>query len=546
MNADRMVDYQETCETFRWPRPERFNFATDVMDEWTVRQPGRLALLCVSPTGGEQRRTFRELADNSRGAAALLKSMGLKRGDVLLLILPAVPAWWELITACLRMGIVASPGTTQLSAKDIAYRIQASNAAGIVTDAANCTKVENVEDRCPSLVSKLLTDGHRDGWYCYPDELESHEGDCDSVSTAGDENALCYFTSGTTGFPKMVMHTQASLGIGHQVTGRYWLGLQPGDLHWNIGDPGWAKAAYSSYFGPFSCGASVFADAPPKFDARRALGLLGTYAVTHLCAAPTVYRMLVLENFAEYEMPALKRCFAAGEPLNPETIEKWKAGTGHRISEGYGQTETVLLCASFDCIEYKPGSMGKQSPGFDLQIVDDEGEILPPGVEGQIAVRVKPERPVGILKEYWKSEEKNRQTFVGNFYLTGDRAVKDEDGYFWFVSRADDIILSAGYRIGPFEVESALLEHPSVVESAVVSSPDEQRGEIVKAFVVLKANVSPTEKLKEELQEHVKFVTAPYKYPRKIEFVTELPKTVSGKIRRVELRAREWAARKRT
>jgi acyl-coenzyme A synthetase/AMP-(fatty) acid ligase len=361
-----------------------------------------------------------------------------------------------------------------------------------------------------------------------------------AADTAPDDDALCYFTSGTTGYPKMAIQTQG-YGLAHQITGRYWLDLRPDDVHWNLSDTGWAKAAWSSYFGPWTCGATIFVHHAEGFDPKRSLEVLAQYPITTFCGAPTIYRMVVLQDLSQYEFKTLRHCVGAGEPLNPEVIETWQRATGLVIRDGYGQTESVLLCASFPCLEPRFGSMGKPSPGIDLAVIDDDGSVLPAGREGDVAVRVKPARPPGLFKEYRGDEERTQKAFRGDWYLTGDRAYVDEDGYFWFVGRADDVILSAGYRIGPFEVESALLEHPAVVESAVVSSPDDMRGEVVKAFVVLAAGVAGSDELVKTLQDHVKHVTAPYKYPRKIEFVASLPKTVSGKIRRVELREREWA-----
>jgi acetyl-CoA synthetase/medium-chain acyl-CoA synthetase len=338
----------------------------------------------------------------------------------------------------------------------------------------------------------------------------------------------------------MVVHTHASIGLGHEVTGKYWLDLRPGDLHWNISDSGWAKAAWSSFFGPWQCGATLLVQqSSGKFAAPEILRFLATYPVTTLCGPPTVYRMLVQEDLSDVRCPTLRHCVAAGEPLNPEVIETWREKTGLVIRDGYGQTETVLLCGNFPPLPVRPGSMGKATPGFDLAVIDEAGERRPPGKEGDIAIRVEPERPLGLFKEYWKNPEAMAASFTHGWYRTGDRGMTDEDGYFWFVGRADDVIISAGYRIGPFEVESALIEHPAVAEAAAVASPDPVRGAVVKAFVVLAAGHAPSDALAAELQEHVKRVTAPYKYPREVEFVKDLPKTISGKIRRMDLRERE-------
>jgi len=337
----------------------------------------------------------------------------------------------------------------------------------------------------------------------------------------------------------MTIHTH-NYAIGHQNTGKYWLNLTPDDLHWNISDTGWAKAAWSSYFGPWNRGASVFVHDSKGFSSADTLAMFSRHPITTMCGAPTIYRLLVLEDLDAVDFGSLRHSVGAGEPLNPEVIDVWKKATGLTIRDGYGQTESTILCGNFLGVEPRFGSMGKPSPGIDLQVVDEQGNILPPNKEGDIAVKIYPEKPPGLFKEYKNEPEKTAKSFRGEWYLTSDRAYVDDDGYFWFVGRDDDVILSSGYRIGPFEVESALIEHDAVAESAVVSSPDEKRGEVVKAFVILTAGQQGSDALTKELQDYVKKMTAPYKYPRKIEFVKTLPKTVSGKIRRVELREAEW------
>lgn len=534
-----MQDYNQTHAEFRWPRPARYNFARDVIDRRAAEQPEHPALWWVDDHGTELKRTFADIAAASRRLANVLTLAGVKRGDTVLLILPRVPEWWESLAGCLRMGAVAAPGTVQLSAKDLEYRIQAAGAVAVITDEANATKIDSIAAHCPTLKARLLVGQGRFDWMTWEGVVNAASDQFDAADTAADEDALCYFTSGTTGYPKMCIHAH-NYGLGHQVTGKYWLDLKPEDLHWNISDTGWAKAAWSSFFGPWNQGATLFVHHTGGFNAKRTMELLEQYPVTTMCGAPTIYRMLVLEELARYRPKALRHCVGAGEPLNPEVIEVWKRATGLTIRDGYGQTETVILCGSFPGIEPRFGSMGKPAPGITLAIVDEDGVELPADTEGNIGVKVKPEPPLGLFKEYRGAPDKTAATRVGDWYLTGDRAYRDADGYFWFVSRADDVIISAGYRIGPFEVESALIEHPAVAESAVVASPDETRGEVVKAFVVLAPGFTPSDALKKEIQEHVKNVTAPYKYPRKLDFVTELPKTVSGKIRRVELRQKEW------
>lgn len=538
-----MTDYDKTYAEFKLDVPEYYNFASDLMDKW-AQDPQKLAMWWIDDFGGDVKKTFLDLSNESKKVCNMLAAQGIKQGDVVIVILPRLIEWWLVNLACLRMGAVISPGTTQLTAKDIKFRFEAADCVCIITDEAIAPKVDEVVAQCPTVKSRIIVGSQRDGWVNFADAFNAASDVYETAKTKADDNAILYFTSGTTGYPKMTVHTHASYPIGHSITGRFWLDLGPDDLHWNLSDTGWAKAAWSSLYGPWSMGAAIFVHDANRFDTKKTLELLGKYPITTMCGAPTNYRMLVLEDLKAYTYPSLRHCVGAGEPLNPEVIETWKAATGITIRDGYGQTESVLLAGSYPCIEPRFGSMGKPSPGFDIQVIDEDGNVLPPNTEGDIAIRVKPVRPVGLFREYWKSPEKTAAVYRGDWYITGDRAYKDEDGYLWFVGRADDVILAAGYRIGPFEVESALLEHDAVIESAVVSSPDDLRGEVVKAFVVLAQGYEASDALAKELQDYVKKVTAPYKYPRKIEFATALPKTVSGKIRRIELREAEWAKKK--
>ena len=537
--AHKMTDYDSTYDSFRYDVPKYFNFAGDVFDKW-AEDPNKLAVWWVDDAGVEIKRTFRELSVTSKKLASALTAQGIRQGDVVMLILPRNIEWWEAFTACIRMGAVVSPGPTQLTSKDLVFRANTAEAVCIITNQALAERFDTVVDDCPSVKSRIVITKPREGWAFYNDIVAEASDAFSTARTLSQDSCIVYFTSGTTGFPKMALHTHATYPIGHLTTGKYWLDLGEDDLHWNISDTGWAKAAWSSYFGPWNCGAAQFIHHTDRFDPVKTLELLSKYPVTTLCAAPTIYRMLVLQDLGRFTFPSLRHCVGAGEPMNPEIIEAWKQATGCTIRDGYGQTETVLLCGSFPCIEPKLGSMGKPSPGVELRVIDNEGNIVPPNTEGDIAVRVKPSRPVGLFKEYWKEPDRTASVYKGDWYLTGDRAYVDDDGYFWFVGRSDDVILTSGYRIGPFEVESALIEHPAVAESAVVSSPDDMRGEVVKAFIILAPGYTGSSEMAKELQNHVKKVTAPYKYPRKIEFVDSLPKTVSGKIRRVELRSREW------
>jgi len=536
-----LTDYDRAVREFRLDVPERFNFARDVVGSW-AQNPEKLAMLWLGPDGAERRLTFREFAERSDRFAQALQRSGVRPGDRVMVQLPRIPEWWEVLLGCFKAGAVAVPGTVLLTAKDIQYRTALADGVAYVTDAEGAAKVDQIRGECPSLDRLFQVAGEpvSEGWRSYAGELEEADGRHQPVDTASDDPALIYFTSGTVGNPKMVLHTHASYPIGHRITGSFWLDLKPDDLHLNLSETGWAKAAWSSFFGPWNMGAALFVqDARGRFNASETLDLFESYPITTFCAPPTAYRMLVQEDLSRRNPRALRWCVGAGEPLNPEVIETWERGTGHLIRDGYGQTETVLLCGNFPSLEVKPGSMGKPSPGMNVAVIDDEGMPLPPGSEGDIAVRMRPERPVGLFKEYWRNPAATEASRRGDWYVTGDRAYVDAEGYFWFVGRADDVIISAGYRIGPFEVESALIEHPAVVECAVVGKGDPMRGTIVKAYVILAPGHSESEALTQELQEHVKSVTAPYKYPREVEYVRELPKTISGKIRRVELRAEQ-------
>ncbi len=544
-----MTDYEAERRNFHLDVPEYFNFATDVIGKWAA-DPNKLAMLWLGQHGEERSLTFVHFAQQSSRAANALAALGIQKGDRVLVMLPRIPEWWETVLGLIKLGAVAIPCTTLLTAKDIQFRAEIADARAFITDNEGAQKFDQVRAECPSVRFTVLTDEggegseRQEGWTSYHQITSRAEPEFSGPKTSSSDPCLIYFTSGTVGYPKMVLHTQASYPIGHTITAKYWLDLHEEDLLWNVSEMGWAKAAWSNLFGPWLMGAAMFIqDARGKFNALEMLEMLHRYPITTLCAPPTVYRMLVLDEPLAYlranPPKALRHCVGAGEPLNPEVIKVWHEATGMTIRDGYGQTETVLLCGNFPPLVVKPGSMGKPCPGFDVSVIDhDEGE-LPPNKEGDIAVRVKPQRPTWMFQEYWHNPEASAACVRGDWYITGDRAYKDEDGYFWFVGRADDVIITAGYRVGPFEVESALKEHPAVAESAVIASPDPMRGEIVKAYVILAPGYTASSELAIEIQELVKRVTAPYKYPRDIEFVESLPKTISGKIRRVELREME-------
>jgi acyl-coenzyme A synthetase/AMP-(fatty) acid ligase len=538
-----MTDYEATRRAFRLEVPERFNFARDVVGAWSERDPDRLALLAVDPVGASPRRfSFGDLARASDRAANFLAAQGIGRGDRVFVMLPRIPEWHVVMLACMKLGAVPMPGTSLLTGRDIAFRVERAGAIAAIVDEEGVPKVDEVRERCQTLRTSICVGaGAGIGWLDWSEGLErASDAAPDPVPTLAEDPLVLYFTSGTTGYPKMVLHTQASYGIGHEITARFWQDLHPGDLHWTVTDMGWAKAAWGALFGQWRLGAAVFLwDVRGRMDLDRAFRLIEEYGVTTFCAPPTVFRSAVLMDLSAYRWGALRHVVAAGEPLNPEVIRVWRGATGLTIHDGYGQTETVNLVANYRCLPVREGSMGKPTPGFDVRIVDDDGLPLGPGETGHIGVRVAPERPVGLFREYWRDEDATRDSVRGDFYDTGDTAYADDEGYLWFVGRTDDVITSSAYRIGPFEVESAIIEHRAVAEAAVVGKPDPLRGEIVKAFVALKPGYEASDELARDIQEFVKRTTAPYKYPREVEFVDELPKTVSGKIRRVELRQRE-------
>jgi acyl-coenzyme A synthetase/AMP-(fatty) acid ligase len=535
--AHYMTDYAATRRAFRLEVPERFNWAFDTFDSW-ARDPGKLAMLWVSADGQPRRFTFAELAERSRRFANVLGGLGVGPGERVLVVLPRVSAWWEILLGCLRGLAVSVPGTTLLTPKDIQYRLAVSEASVVVTDEDDTWKVDRVLAECPSVRHRIVVGRAGGGWLEYEALMARASDRLAHPHNPSADPMMIYFTSGTAGPPKMVLHTHASYPIGHVITGRYWLDNTPDDLHWSISDTGWAQAAWTCFFAPWNMGAAIFIwDArSKKFEPGEALEMLERHPVTTFLAPATAFRMFAQEPLRRRRFRTLRHCISGGEALNAEVIAAWREGTGHHIHEGYGQTETVLLAATFPAILWKPGSMGRAAPGHEIAIVDDEGQERPRDTEGDIAVRVVPERPIGMFREYWRNPEETARCHRGDWYVTGDRAVMDADGYLWFVGRADDVINSASYRIGPFEIESALIEHPAVAEAAVVGKPDALRGEIVKAFVVLAPGREPSAALTAELQEHVKTVTAPYKYPREVEFVSDLPKTISGKVRRTALR----------
>ena len=534
-----LSSYDEARASFHIEVPDRFNPVVDIVERWAAEAPDDLALLSLGPDGATvAEHTAAALAAEAQAVARALLAQGLRPGDPVFIMLPRVPAWYAAMLGVIRIGGVPMPGTNQLTSRDISYRIRAADGIAAITDAAGVEKIDAIEEDLPSLRLKLSWNaGEHDGWLDF-DALAAGAGDAGlpASPTAKDDPLILFFTSGTVSYPKLVLHTQ-EYGLGHVSTARFWHDLRPGDRHWTVTDTGWAKAAWGGLFGQWHERATVVQVALGKPDPDTILRIIRDAQITSFCAPPTLYRLLVQTDLAAHDLSVLRHCTSAGEPLNPEVIRAWKDGTGGlTVYDGYGQSETTCLSANYPAMPVRPGSMGRPVPGWTIDVLDDDGNRAPNDTVGHIAVQVTDPRPVGLFREYYRDENANRTAFRDGWYYTGDKAWRDQDGYLWFEGREDDVITSSAYRIGPFEVESALIEHPAVMEAAVVGKDDPERTQIVCAFIVLAEGYEGSDELAAELQRHSKELTAPYKYPREIHFVEELPKTVSGKIRRTELR----------
>ena len=538
--------YDDFNKKFRIDRPQSFNFAYDVVDRIAEAEPERLAVLWTDETGACMRYTFGRLKEDSDRAANLFASLGLRKGDKVMLMLRRHLEFWSIIIALHKLGAVAVPATHLLTEKDVVYRVNAAKIQMMVVspkDEGVLRSAEVALDKCESLKTIMVSAGERAGFVSYERELPKQSAVWQKpTGDAYPHNhnlLLLYFTSGTTGMPKMVTHDHF-YPLGHIVTSLYWQQCIDGGLHFTISETGWAKSVWGKLYGQWLTGSAVFVYDFERFIAKDILRQMATYGVTTFCAPPTMYRYMLQENFAGYDLSKLQHCAVAGEPLNPDMAAEWEKRTGITLLEAFGQTELVVTLATFPFMKACPGSMGKPSPIFDVDLVDDSLQSCPAGVTGEIVLRTsESERPIGMFAGYYNDPELTKTVWDNGVYHTGDLAWRDEWGYYWYVGRADDVIKSSGYRIGPFEVESALLEHPAVLETAITAAPDPLRGQVVKATVVLKPGYEAGDALVKELQEHVKRTTAPYKYPRIIEFVSELPKTISGKIRRVEIRAKD-------
>jgi acetyl-CoA synthetase len=538
--VDEFFDHQGKLIDYKLKYPTDFNFAYDIVDEIAKLQPQRKALVWCNPRGEERIFTYGDLKRYSDKTANMLREKGINKGDLVMVILKRHYQFWFIILALHKLGAVIIPATFLLTAHDVVYRANASGAKAVICTGEGdvAAHVDEALDECPGLKTRIMVNGERPGWDDFMTDMESADDTFERVRTKIDEPMILYFSSGTTGNPKMALHNY-TYALGHLTTAKYWQNVDPDGLHFTIADTGWGKAVWGKLYGQMIMGSCVFTYDMDKFIPAEILALLQKYSITSLCCPPTMFRFLLQEDVASYDLSSLKYCTIAGEALSPDVFNKWYELTGVKLMEGFGQTETTVMIANIIGSQPKPGSMGKPMPHYDIDIVDEDCKSVATGVTGEIVIRTDKKIPEGLFVCYYRDENKTREAWSDNVYHTGDTAWKDEDGYFWYVGRTDDVIKSSGYRIGPFEIESVLAEHPAVMECAVTGVPDELRGNLVKATIVLKSNFEPTEELKKELQEFVKKVTAPYKYPRIIEFVKELPKTVNGKIRRVEIRQQD-------
>ncbi|HDQ40692.1 MAG TPA: acyl-CoA synthetase [Desulfonatronum sp.] len=536
-------NYDHFVQSYQMDVPKYYNFAFDFLARTAAEDPKRPAMVHVADDGSRREYSMDFFEQASNKLANALRLQGLRKGDRVMLILHRRVEFWVSMLALHKLGAVAVPSPALLTATDIAYRVNFARIRAAIVDHGVVTAVCQARPDCPGLRILLQVGETRppEGWLDYTALCRDASPDFPRPADAagGRDSLLIFFSSGTTGPPKMVEHTH-TYPLGHFITGSHWHDLRPGDLHLTVADTGWGKAVWGKFYGQWMAKAVIFVyDFRGKFDPAKLLHVLAEHNVTSFCAPPTVYRFLVRQNLDDYDLNSLRHCTTAGELLNEGVFHAWKKATGLPIYEGYGQTETTLQIATFPFMLPKPGSVGKPCPGWDVVLLNDESHPCAPGEEGEICIRLNGTDPLGLFTGYLDEPKKTAQVRMDGFYHTGDKAWMDEDGYFWFLGRVDDLIKSSGYRIGPFEVESVLITHPAVVEAAVTGVPDPDRGQVVKATVVLGTGHVPSGELTRELQAHVKQNTAPYKYPRIIDYVTELPKTISGKIKRAEIRDRD-------
>ena len=522
--------------------PENFNFAYDVMDAWAEEAPEKLAILWTNDQGEEIRTTYGQLKEQTDQAASYLQSLGIGKNDPVMLILKRHYEWWVIMLALCKIGAIVIPATHMLTKHDIVYRNTRASVKAIICakDDYIISQIKLAMPESPT-VKQYITLGDEEGFHNWTKEWQQAPKFVKpAFVNENDDTMLMYFTSGTSGEPKMVAHDYL-YAMGHLSTGCFWHNLHEGSLHLTVADTGWGKAVWGKFYGQWFAGATVFVFDHEKFNADTLLRQIEKYRVTSFCAPPTIYRFMIREDLSKYDLSSLEYCCTAGEALNPAVFDKFYEKTGIKMMEGFGQTETTMTLGTFPWMEPKPGSMGIPNAQYDIDLLRADGTSCEDGEKGEIVIRVGDKKPIGLFKGYYRDEEKTREAWHDGIYHTGDMAWRDEDGYYWFEGRIDDVIKSSGYRIGPFEVESALMTHPAVVECAITGVPDDIRGMVVKATVVLGKEWTDKagEDLVKELQQHVKRETAPYKYPRIVEFVDELPKTISGKIRRVEIRQKD-------
>ncbi len=538
-------DYIETeedkygvLEKISFKNEKSFNFAFDLIDRMGREQPDKLALLHIDKNHVERRFTFADIKRASSQTANYLKSLGIKRGDKVLLILKRHYQFWLVMIALHKLGAVAIPATNQLKEHDISYRLNKAGVKMVICTADDgvAEQVDIAAKEAPTLEAKLIVNGEREGWRTFDEEYPLYTGKFDRPADCpcGDEPMLMYFTSGTTGNPKIATHN-FMYPLGHFVTAKYWHCVNPNGLHLTVADSGWAKCAWGKLYGQWLCEAPLFVYDFDRFDAEDILPMFAKYQITTFCAPPTILRMLAKQDISKYDLSSIEHMTTAGEALNPEVFRQFEAATGLQIMEGFGQTETTVALANLAGMKAKLGSMGKPVALYDIDLVDADGKRVDDGEVGEIVIHVENGSPCGLFRGYYKDEEKTSEVFRDGLYHTGDTAWRDEDGYFWYVGRVDDVIKSSGYRIGPFEIENVIMELPYVLECGVSAAPDEVRGQVVKASIVLTKGTEPTDELKKEIQQYVKSRTAPYKYPRIVVFKDELPKTTSGKIQRNKL-----------
>ena len=531
--VDETYDENGLLETYKIKYPETYNFGYDVVDDIAINDPERVALVWDSERGEQHNFTFADIKRMSDKVANCLKAQGIGKGDVVMIILKQRYQFWYTIVALHKLGAIVAPATHMLTKHDVEYRVNAAEVKAIIcTDQSNVSKAVEAAENIPSLKIRMLVGENRDGWMDFDAEVEKASEDFEKVETRADEPMLMYFTSGTSGNPKMVLHNH-TYSLGHLLTAKHWHCVVPDGIHFTVSDTGWGKSVWGKLYGQWIMESAVFVYEYEKFDPHKIMDMIEKHKITTFCCPPTMFRLYLNAGLEGHDLSSLTHCCIAGEALNPDTFQTWYNATGLKLMEGFGQTETTLAIGTLRGMTPKPGSMGKPSPQFEVDIVDADGNSCGPGDNGEIVVKAG---TPGIMIGYYKDDAKTAETLRGGWHHTGDIAWKDEDGYYWYVGRNDDIIKSSGYRISPFEIESALMLHPAVLECAVTGVPDPVRGQLVKATIILRCGFEACDDLRAEIQTYVKKNTAPYKYPRVIEFVDALPKSISGKVKRVDIR----------